>query len=160
MRYTPCIRCTKHWVHLPYCRCVPNIVLEPGTHGDLSRHYVKRKPVTNGAIQPQNVVYGSKFWIWEEERWYYLCSENKCADYQLRDRTSDLRLCFRIYAKGRFSYDAAHFSCSVYISLIQSQKTIRLNRCAPYITRLLTFSPSLGLQIRLIRWLLARALAF
>ena len=39
---------------------------------------------------------------------YYPSSENKGAD-QLRDyREADLRLCFRIYAKSRFSHDAAH----------------------------------------------------
>ena len=37
----------------------------------------------------------------------YLCSENKGADQLCGYRTADLRLCFRIYAKFRFSHDAA-----------------------------------------------------
>ena len=43
-----------------------------------------------------------KYRIWEEERSYYLCSENKGADQ------ADLRLCFHI-CKNRFSHDAAVF---------------------------------------------------
>ena len=38
---------------------------------------------------------------------YYPCSENKGADQLRGYREADLRLCFRIYAKSRFSYDAA-----------------------------------------------------
>ena len=51
---------------------------------------------------------GLKIRIYETEGLQYLCSENKGAD----DRASDLGLCFRIpvYAKIRFSHDAAHIS--------------------------------------------------
>ena len=38
---------------------------------------------------------------------YYPCSENKGADQLRGDREADLRLCY-IYAKNRFSHDAAH----------------------------------------------------
>ena len=38
----------------------------------------------------------------------YPCSENKGADQLHGYCEADLRLCFRIYAKSRFSYDEAH----------------------------------------------------
>ena len=38
---------------------------------------------------------------------YYQSSENKGADQLRGYREADLRLCFRIYAKSRFSHDAA-----------------------------------------------------
>ena len=38
---------------------------------------------------------------------YYPGSENKGADQLRGYREADLRLCFRIYAKSRFSHDAA-----------------------------------------------------
>ena len=38
---------------------------------------------------------------------YYLSSENKGADQLRGHREADLRLCFRIYAKVRFSHDEA-----------------------------------------------------
>ena len=37
----------------------------------------------------------------------YLCSENKGADQMRSYGAADLRLCFRIYAKSRFSQDVA-----------------------------------------------------
>ena len=40
---------------------------------------------------------------------YYQCRENKDADRLGGYREADLCLCFRIYAKSRFSHDAAHF---------------------------------------------------
>ena len=44
---------------------------------------------------------------------YYLCSENKAANQLRKYCAADLRLCFRIYAKIRFSNEAAHikFTC-------------------------------------------------
>ena len=69
-----------------------------------------RKPVrfptrsdTNQAAQQQKMAKGLKFRIYEEEGLYCPCSENKGY------READLCLCFRIYAKSRFSHDAAHF---------------------------------------------------
>ena len=38
----------------------------------------------------------------------HLCSENKGADQLRGYREADLRLCFRIYAKTRFSHNEAH----------------------------------------------------
>ena len=38
----------------------------------------------------------------------YPYSENKGADQLCGYREADLRLCFRIYAKSRFSHNAAH----------------------------------------------------
>ena len=52
---------------------------------------------TNQAVQLQKMDRGLKFQIKEVGGLYYLCSENKGADHQLRDyREADLRLCFRI----------------------------------------------------------------
>ena len=41
------------------------------------------------------------------EELYYLCSENIGTDQLCGHRKADLRLCFCIYAKSRFSYDMA-----------------------------------------------------
>ena len=49
---------------------------------------VLRKPVfgvsdqilKKPAVQTQKTVRGLKFWTWEEEGLYYLCSQNKGAD--------------------------------------------------------------------------------
>ena len=38
---------------------------------------------------------------------HYPCGENKGADQLRGYREADLRLCFRIYAKIRFSHDVA-----------------------------------------------------
>ena len=43
---------------------------------------------------------------------HYPCGENKGADQLRGYREADLRLCFRIYAKSRFSHDAAHIIVS------------------------------------------------
>ena len=53
---------------------------------------------TNRPVQSQKQARSLKFWISEEEKVYYPCSENKGAD-QLRSCSyceADLRLCFRI----------------------------------------------------------------
>ena len=63
---------------------------------------------TNRAVQPMRIARGLKFRIWKEEGLYYLYSKNKGADQLCGYRTADLRLCFCIYAKCRFSHDAAH----------------------------------------------------
>ena len=54
------------------------------------------------------------FRIKELEGLYYLnvCSENKGADQLRGYREADLRLCFRICKKKRFSHDAAHIVSS------------------------------------------------
>ena len=41
---------------------------------------------------------------------YYPCSENKDADQLRGYREADLRPCFRIYAKSRFSHDEAQLT--------------------------------------------------
>ena len=57
---------------------------------------------TNRPVQSQKQARSLKFWISEEEKVYYLCSENKGAD-QLRSYCeADLRLCFRIGKKPVF----------------------------------------------------------
>ena len=72
-----------------------------------------RKPVfptrsnTNQAVQPQKMVRGLKFRIEVVEGLYYPCSENKGADQLRGYRKADLLLCFRIYAKCRFSHKEA-----------------------------------------------------
>ena len=63
---------------------------------------------TNRAVQLQKMARGLKFRIYEVEGLYYPCSENKGADQLCGYREADLRPCFRIYAKTRFSHDAAH----------------------------------------------------
>ena len=51
---------------------------------------------TNQAVQLQKMARGLKFWIYNVEGSYYLCSENKGADQLRGYREADLRLCFRI----------------------------------------------------------------
>ena len=51
---------------------------------------------------------GLKFQIQKVKGLYYPYSENKGADQLGGYREADLRLCFRIYAKSRFSHDEAH----------------------------------------------------
>ena len=63
---------------------------------------------TNSAVQQQKMARGLKFQIKKVDGLYYLCSENKGTDQLCGDRAADLHLCFRIYAKSRFSHDAAH----------------------------------------------------
>ena len=53
---------------------------------------------TNGAVQKQKMVRGLKFWTWEIEGLYYLCSENKHCY-----RKADLHLNFCICKKQVFS---------------------------------------------------------
>ena len=62
---------------------------------------------TNRAVQSQKIVSGWLFCIKEVEGLYYPCSENKGADQLRGYREADLRLCFRIYAKSRFSQKEA-----------------------------------------------------
>ena len=38
---------------------------------------------TNRPVQSQKQARSLKFWIEEEERWYYLCSENKAVTAKL-----------------------------------------------------------------------------
>ena len=51
---------------------------------------------------------GLKFHIKEVEGSYQLSSENKGVNQLPGYRAADTRLCFPIYAKSRFSHDAAH----------------------------------------------------
>ena len=51
---------------------------------------------TNKAAQPQKISRGLKFRIYEVERLYYPCSENKGADQLFSYCAADLHLCFRI----------------------------------------------------------------
>ena len=55
------------------------------------------------AVQPQKMVRGLKFWIYEVEELYYLCSENKGADQLQGYCAADLRHCFPICKKQVFS---------------------------------------------------------
>ena len=70
------------------------------------------KPVCGGsdqvlAVQSQKMARGLKFRIYEVDGLYYPYSENKGADQLRGYREADLRLCFRIYAKSRFSHNEA-----------------------------------------------------
>ena len=72
---------------------------------------VMRKPVfgvptrshTNQAVQPHKMARGLKFRIFEVDRLYYLCSENKGADQLHGYRKADLCLCFHICKNPVFS---------------------------------------------------------
>ena len=72
-----------------------------------------RKPVfdTNRDVQPQKIVRSLEFRVYEEERLYSQCSENKGANHLCSYRIADLRLCFRICKKLFFSHDAAQIIC-------------------------------------------------
>ena len=61
---------------------------------------------TNRAVQSPKMARGLKFWMWEVEGLYYLCSENKGADQLRGHREADLRLCFRICKMPVFSQEA------------------------------------------------------
>ena len=58
---------------------------------------------TNRAVQPQMIARGLKLQIYEVERLYYLCSENKDTDQLRGYRKADLHLCFLICKKMVFS---------------------------------------------------------
>ena len=65
---------------------------------------------TNWTVQPHKMIRSLKVWNQEEKELYYLCSKfakNKGADQLFGHREADLHLCFRIYAKSRFSHDVA-----------------------------------------------------
>ena len=84
------------------------------THPDLcicklKISHVMRKPAFGGGpttsdnnrtVQPQKMVGGLKFRIWEVEGVYYLYSENKVADHSYC--AADVCLCFRICKKQVF----------------------------------------------------------
>ena len=53
------------------------------------------RSATNRAVKGQ-MARSLKFWIYEEEEVYNLCSENKGADQLRGHRKAGLRLCFRI----------------------------------------------------------------
>ena len=69
---------------------------------------------------------GLKFRIKKEEGLYYLCSENKGADQLCGYRKADLRLCFRICKKKRFSHDEAQMIDVKCLNLEQTAFTIGL----------------------------------
>ena len=64
------------------------------------------RSVTNQAVQPQKMARGLKFRIKEVEGLYYLCRENKGTD-QLRATVKLICVFVLVYAKSRFSHDAA-----------------------------------------------------
>ena len=64
---------------------------------------VFRPGPTVRTVQPQKMVRGLIFLIYEVEGLCYLCSENKGADHLRGHREADLRLCFRICKKPVFS---------------------------------------------------------
>ena len=61
------------------------------------------QPGNTWAVQPQKMARGLKFWIYEVEGLYYLCSENKGTDQLCSHPEADLSLCFRICKKPFFS---------------------------------------------------------
>ena len=81
---------------------------------------------TNQAVQPKKMARGLKFPIKEEEGLYYRCSQNKGADQLGGYREADLRLCFGIYAKRRFSQDTAYMSPG--LQTMQDSRQMLCNR--------------------------------
>ena len=61
---------------------------------------------TNWPVQQQKMTRSWKFWILEEQEWYYSCGKNEGADPLCSYYTADLRLCFRIGKKLVFSQPA------------------------------------------------------
>ena len=60
-------------------------------------------------MPPGNTARGLKFWVYEAEGFYYLCSENKNADQLHSYGIVDLRLCFHVSKKQAFSWRAQMF---------------------------------------------------
>ena len=73
---------------------------------NLSLEFPTRSDI-NQAVQSQKMARGLKIWIMEVEGLYYLCSKNKGADQLHGYHAADLCLCFCIYARRRFSHNAA-----------------------------------------------------
>ena len=67
---------------------------------------------TKRAVQLLNMARGLKVWIYEVEGLYYPCSENKGADQLCGNRTTDLRLCFRICKNPVFSCRGSYYRLS------------------------------------------------
>ena len=83
---------------------------------------------TNRPVQSKKQARSLKFRIWEEERLYYLCRENKGADQLCSYCDADLRLCFR---KGKNLVFSRCGSYDIHVRLMygfnqvsQSQKTL------------------------------------
>ena len=62
----------------------------------------------NQAVQVQKMARSLKFWIYVEEKLYYLSSENKGADQLCSYCTADLRLSFRIGKNLVFSWHSSY----------------------------------------------------
>ena len=94
---------------------------------------------------------GLKFWIYEEEELYYQCSENKGADQLRGYREADLRLCFRICKKKRFSHGAAHILATLMQTNLLGPKRKKLTMKTIVLYTLFIRKPVLGIsnQIRL-----------
>ena len=76
--------------------------VQAATSKNMSSGFLTRS-YTKWTVQPQKLVRGFKFLIYEVEGMYYLCNENKGADQLRGNRAADLRLCFCIYKKQVFS---------------------------------------------------------
>ena len=67
------------------------MLIEP--HGKKTCHGVSDQVChIPGCTATQKMVKGLKFWIKEEEGWYYLCSENKSAGQLCSYHAADLSL--------------------------------------------------------------------
>ena len=66
---------------------------------------------------------------------YYLCNENKGADQLLGYRAADLRLCFRIYAKSRFSHDAAQLVSLYHRKHLRKRETNYVKKSLYYLNK-------------------------
>ena len=95
---------------------------------NLSLRFLTRSD-TNQAVQPQKMARSLQFRIYKEEGLYYICCENKSADQLCGHRAADLRLCFRIYAKSRFSHDTAQYKTPHDINEHDKRRAKTLNQC-------------------------------
>ena len=69
-----------------------------------------------------------KFWVYEDqlEGMYNLCSQKKSADQLYGYHTADLHLCFRIYAKSKYSHDVAQITGVKKLKLGETQNYLSL----------------------------------
>ena len=81
---------------------------------------------------------------------YYPCSENKDADQLHGYVEADLRLCFRIYAKSRFSHNEAQITLYCFTGFDDLNLTINTDMAT--VVKAMA-NPDSGLEIRDRMWL-------
>ena len=89
---------------------------------------------TNRPVQSQKQARNLKFWILEEERLYYPCSENKGADQLCSYCTADLRLCFHLCRLLVFPCSGSMSLCFIWFTfaIMKSFGGMILHNCYIY----------------------------